>query len=65
LAQKQFIYNAEPGNKMNWKNSSLALFGSDLERKSKPQPARNEESWNGLGKSVKLKVWRIEEFQVK
>jgi hypothetical protein len=37
LAQKELIYNAEPENKINWKDSSLALLGSDLERKSKPQ----------------------------
>ena len=55
----------KPENKINWKDSNLALFGSDLEKKIKEAAAGKEEAWEGLGNSVVLKVWRIEKFQVK
>ncbi|CAJ1921284.1 unnamed protein product [Cylindrotheca closterium] len=35
-------------NKINWKDSNLALFGSDLEKKIKASAAEKEEAWEGL-----------------
>lgn len=55
----------KPENKINWKDSNLALFGSDLEKKIKAAAADKEKAWDGLGESAVLKVWRIEKFQVK
>ena len=55
----------KPGDKINWKDSNLALFGSDLEKKIKAAAAGEEKAWDGLGNSVVLKVWRIEKFLVK
>ena len=55
----------KPEDKINWKDSNLALFGSDLEKKIKAAAAGKEEAWDGLGQSAVLKVWRIEKFLVK
>lgn len=51
--------------KTPWKESNLALIGSDLDHKIKQAAAENEEQWQGLGESPGKKVWRIEKFQVK
>ncbi|RUS91962.1 hypothetical protein EGW08_000175 [Elysia chlorotica] len=50
--------------KYNWKDSNLALFGSDLERNVKKASAATEEAWEGAGKSVGIQIWRIEQFKV-
>jgi gelsolin len=55
----------KPENKINWKESNLALFGSALEKKIKSASAEKEHAWDGLGNSVTLQIWRIEMFLVK
>ncbi|XP_076468711.1 gelsolin-like protein 2 [Babylonia areolata] len=51
--------------KYDWKDSNLALFGSDLEKNVKKESASHEEAWKGVGKKVGLQIWRIVKFQVK
>lgn len=55
----------KPENKISWKDSNLALFGSDLEKKIKAASAGLEKAWDGLGNGVAFRVWRIEKFLVK
>lgn len=50
--------------KYDWKDSNLALFGSDLERQVKKDAAMTEPAWQGAGQEVGLKIWRIVKFQV-
>ncbi|XP_041379050.1 gelsolin-like protein 1 [Gigantopelta aegis] len=50
--------------KYDWKDSNLALFGSDLERKVKKEAAQTEKAWIGAGKKVGLQIWRIVKFKV-
>jgi gelsolin len=47
-----------------WKESNLALIGSDLDHKIKAAAAENEEQWQGLNEAPGKKVWRIEQFKV-
>lgn len=50
--------------KYDWKDSNMALFGSDLERQVKKESAMGEPAWTGAGQAVGLKIWRIVKFQV-
>lgn len=50
--------------KYNWKDSNMALFGSDLERQVKKESAQTEPAWEGAGQEVGLKIWRIVKFEV-
>ena len=52
------------GKKYDWKDSNLALFGSDVERKVKEAAAEAEEAWQGSGEEVGVEIWRIVKFQV-
>lgn len=47
-----------------WKESNLALIGSDLDHKIKAAAAEAEEQWKDLEQEPGLKVWRIEQFKV-
>ena len=38
--------------KYDWKDSNLALFGSDLERNVKKAAAETETAWKGAGQKV-------------
>ncbi|XP_067937826.1 gelsolin-like protein 2 isoform X2 [Watersipora subatra] len=49
----------------DWKDSNMALFGSDVEKNIKKASAETEEAWNGSGEKVGTEVWRIEKFKVK
>lgn len=51
--------------KYDWKDSNLALFGSDVEKNVKKAAAETEEAWHGCGQKVGLEIWRIEQFKVK
>lgn len=50
--------------KYDWKDSNLALFGSDLEKNVKKESASHEAAWKGAGRSVGLQIWRIVKFKV-
>ncbi|XP_052822782.1 gelsolin-like protein 2 [Octopus bimaculoides] len=51
--------------KYDWKDSNMALVGSDLDKSVKKDAASKEPMWHGTGEGPCLKVWRIEKFQVK
>jgi len=48
----------------DWKESNLALFGSDTEKKVKKESAETEVAWKGSGSKPGLEVWRINKFKV-
>jgi len=48
----------------DWKDTNMALFGSDVEKNIKKHSAETETQWHGTGKSVELRVWRINHFKV-
>jgi gelsolin len=48
----------------NWKDSNLALFGSDTEKQVKKESAESEPAWKNAGQSVGLQIWRIVKFKV-
>lgn len=50
--------------KYDWKDSNLALFGSDVEKGVKRDAARQEPAWAGSGEKVGLEIWRINKFKV-
>ncbi|XP_038061934.1 gelsolin-like protein 2 [Patiria miniata] len=50
--------------KYDWKDSNLALFGSDTEKSVKKESAETEPAWNGAGQEPGLQIWRINKFKV-
>jgi gelsolin len=48
----------------DWKDSNMALFGSDTEKKVKKESAESEPAWKGAGEKVGVQVWRIVKFKV-
>lgn len=48
----------------DWKDSNLALFGSDTEKQVKKESAETEPAWQGAGQDVGLQIWRIVKFKV-
>jgi len=48
----------------DWKDSNMALFGSDTEKKVKKDAAMTEPAWQGAGDEYGLKIWRIVKFEV-
>jgi len=51
--------------KLSWKDTNLALIGSEIDHKVKEAAAQGEEAWKGMGEKPEVRVWRIEKFQVK
>ncbi|XP_011674669.1 gelsolin-like protein 2 [Strongylocentrotus purpuratus] len=49
----------------DWKDSNLALFGSDVEKNIKKESAKTEPAWENAGSKVGLEIWRIVKFKVK
>lgn len=45
--------------------ATILTVGSDIDRKVKAAAAGGETAWSGIGKAEGIKVWRIEQFQVK
>eukprot|EP00934_Nitzschia_sp_Nitz4_P002348 Nitzschia sp. Nitz4//scaffold106_size73319//8098//9635//NITZ4_005727-RA/size73319-augustus-gene-0.9-mRNA-1//-1//CDS//3329532493//2348//frame0 len=54
---------AEDG-KLSWKESNLALVGSDLDHKIKAAAAEGETAWQSIGNEPGVKVWRVEQFKI-
>jgi gelsolin len=50
--------------KYDWKDSNLALFSSDTDKKVKKESAEGEPAWKNAGKEVGLQIWRIVNFKV-
>jgi len=50
--------------RISWKDSNLALVGSELDHKIKEAAASGEPQWDGIGQEPGLKIWRIEKFRV-
>merc|ERR1712100_575438 len=48
----------------DWKDSNMALFGTDADRKVKKESAETEPAWQGAGAEVGLQIWRIVKFKV-
>ena len=50
--------------RVNWKDSNLALIGSDLDHNIKAAAAGGEDAWVGAGKKAEVRVWRVEQFKI-
>ncbi|XP_076447803.1 gelsolin-like protein 1 [Babylonia areolata] len=50
--------------KYDWKDSNMALFGSDTDRDVKKASAETEPAWKNAGKKPGLQIWRINKFKV-
>jgi len=48
----------------DWKDSNMALFGSDTEKQVKKESAEAEPAWKQAGSKVGLQIWRINKFKV-
>jgi len=48
----------------DWKDSNMALFGSDTDKKVKKESAETEPAWAGAGQAVGIQIWRIVKFKV-
>ncbi|XP_048739301.1 gelsolin-like protein 2 isoform X1 [Ostrea edulis] len=48
----------------DWKDSNLALFGSDTEKQVKKESAESEPAWKGIGQKPGVQIWRIVKFKV-
>ncbi|XP_033108219.1 gelsolin-like protein 1 [Anneissia japonica] len=48
----------------DWKDSNMALIGSDTDREVKKESAMTEEAWKGAGEKTGLQIWRIVKFEV-
>ena len=54
----------QKAKKYDWKDSNMALFGSDTEKKVKKESAESEPAWQNAGLVPGLKIWRINQFKV-
>jgi len=56
----------QKATRYDWKDSNLALFGSDTEKQVKKDSAMTEKAWSAVGEcdQPQLFIWRIEKFQV-
>jgi len=54
----------QKAKKYDWKDSNMALFGSDTEKKVKKESAESEPAWQGAGQEPGVQIWRIVKFQV-
>lgn len=50
--------------KYDWKDSNMALVGTDTDRSVKKEAAETEPAWNGAGQHVGVQIWRIVKFKV-
>jgi gelsolin len=65
MATKNTSHN--DNSKISWKDTNLALIGSELDHKMKQAAGARESAWveGTIGQSPGLYIWRIEQFQVK
>ncbi|KAL9955970.1 hypothetical protein ACROYT_G037379 [Oculina patagonica] len=49
----------------DWKDSNVALLGSDQDKKVKKAAAKTEPAWRGCEDLEGTRIWRIEKFEVK
>lgn len=54
----------QKAKKYDWKDSNMALFGSDTEKKVKKESAESEPAWKGAGQKVGVQIWRIVKFKI-
>jgi len=54
----------QKAKKYDWKDSNMALFGSDTEKKVKKESAESEPAWQKAGQEVGVQIWRIVKFKV-
>lgn len=50
--------------KYDFKDSNMALVGSDLDRGVKKDAAKKEPAWTGSGQKVGMEIWRIVKFKI-
>jgi len=55
----------QKAKKIDWKDTNMSLFGSDVEKKVKAAAADGEPQWDDAGIRVGLQIWRMEQFKVK
>ncbi|XP_052780684.1 gelsolin-like protein 2 [Mya arenaria] len=55
----------QKAKKYDWKDSNISLFGSDTDKAVKKESADSEPAWAGSGEEPGVRVWRIENFEVK
>ena len=48
----------------DWKDSNMALIGTDTDRSAKKASAETEAAWKGAGQKVGVQIWRIVKFKV-
>lgn len=53
-----------PEERISWKESNLALVGSDLDHKIKQAAGAGEDAWKTVGDKPGVKVWRVEQFKI-
>ena len=58
-------FSSSAGKGYDWKDSNMALFGSDAEEKVKKDAGALEPAWENAGKEIGLQIWRIVKFEVK
>jgi len=54
----------QKAKKYDWKDSNMALFGSDTEKEVKKESAEQEKAWHGSGQKVGVEIWRINKFKI-
>lgn len=50
--------------KFDWKESNVALFGSDADKQIKKEAAETEPAWKDAGKETGTQIFRINKFKV-
>ena len=50
--------------KYDWKDSNMALFGSDTDKKVKKGSAEAEPAWQNCGSKIGLQIWRVNQFKI-
>ena len=54
----------QKAKKYDWKDSNMALFGSDVDKQVKKESAGHELAWRNAGQKPGIQIWRIVKFKV-